>query len=230
MEKIKNWFHNYWYYYKWYTVVFFAVLLIVIICAVQCSTGVDYDLYMTYASHSPIMNTLNPIRDAVKETLTEEQKETVQNIAIRDMIYINSEKAKEYLKNDLFYSPEQNSDVVRTLQTELIAGDSYIYLLDKELFAIYEKSGVFAKLTDIFDKVPDIAYGEYGILFSQTELYRANACFQNWGDDVILCLKAEQSDSAIGTLRGREKQIRTYNLHKDVFIGMVNYIAPDETE
>lgn len=229
MEKLKKWFNNYWYYYKWYTVVLFAVLLVVIICTLQCSTAVDYDLYMTYAGHQNIMHSLEPIREAVKDAVTGDKAEDIEYVAIRDMVYVNDEIAKEYLKNDLFFSPTQNADVVKTLQSELIAGDAYIYFIDRELFAIYEKSGVFAKLTDVLGALPESAEGEYGIRFAETEFYKSNSCFHSWGDDVILCLKAEQSDSAIGFFRGRNKQKQAYELHRDVFIDIMNYVPEAET-
>lgn len=229
MGKIKKWFSDYWYYYKWYFIGGGAALIFLIIMLAQCSKNVDYDVYITYTGPDYIGNELTDISDSIKSTLFGETETQVSEISIRDLTYVNSKLAEEYLKNDIYYSAQQNSDNKKVLNNEVSVGDSYIYIIDRELYDSLKNTGAFSPLSDVFTEgnIPASAIDEYGIQFNKTAFCKYyNSLYNTFTDDMILCLRRDFSSSFLNFFKGSEKQKDAYELHKAVFVSIVNYTAP----
>lgn len=204
-------------------------LILCIILVVQIFTKTDYDIFVTYLGPlSHTVNGLESIETAIKATLDDELSEQVKEISIRDIVYLNKELFTESKNNDMFVSSTSNSEAVKLLNNEISVGDSYIYILDKEQYDKIKTSGALSKLSDVIKDVPEGAE-MYGIPIKKTVFGNSFACFANYRDDMFLCLRANTSDSAISTIKGKETVEAEFELHRKVFECMINY-TPDEEQ
>ena len=228
MKKIINWFKEYGYYYKMHFVAGGFALIICIILVVQIFTKTDYDIFVTYLG--PLSHTvegLESIENAIKETLDDELSKEVQEISIRDIVYLNKELFTQSRNDDMFVSSTSNSDAVKLLNSEISVGDSYIYILDKEQYDMIKTSGALSKLSDVVKNVPD-GSETYGVPIKKTEFGNSFACFANYRDDMYLCLRANTSGSAISALKGKDTVEKEFELHRKVFESIINYTALSE--
>ena len=227
MQKIVNWFKNYWYYYRWPVLASAFVLFIVIFCVVQCSAQEKFDVYITYAGPDNISNQIDDITSAVRAVYTTKEEKNSRGISVRNLLWINSELAAEYVKNDIYYDNQLNTDNAKLLSTEVVSGNSFIYILDKQQYENLKSSGVFAPLSDVFgDKDPNGAIDEYGIDFKSTDFAKYFEVFNEWKGDLVLCLRSGTlSESLLNKLKGSKQYEQSYNLHKQIFIDIVEFDA-----
>ncbi len=227
MKKIINWFKEYGYYYKIHFIIGAFALLMAVVITIQVVTKVDYDIYVTYLG--PIAHntdSLDSIEKAMISTLDDDLKKEVKEISIRDIVYLNTELFSESRDNDMFVSATSNSDAVKLLNNEIAVGDSYIYIIDKEQYDKIKLTGALSKLSDVLTDVPSYA-DVYGIPLKKTPFGQSFACFANYREDMILCLRANTADSAVSALKGSETVQAEFDHHRKVFEKRVNYI-PDK--
>lgn len=224
MQKIIKWFKNYWYYYKWQVVVTAFVLFVVSFCVIQCSTQEKYDIHLTYAGSDVISNQIDDIRAAIRTTFTTKAEKESKGISIRDIVWVNDALAVQYQKEGVYFDAKTNSDNAKLLSTEVASGNSFIYLIDKQQYDKLKESGVFAPIGDIFADTPECAFDDYGIYFKQTDFAKYFDVFDEWDDDIVLCLRSGTlSESLINRLKGSKQYEKSYELHKQVFIDIVNF-------
>ena len=225
MQKIISWFKNYFYYYKWYTLAGAFVLFVVIFCVVQCSAQEKFDVYITYAGPDNISNQVEDIRSSVRAAYTTKEEKSAGGISVRDIVWVNSELAAEYVNNGVYYDSKQNTDNATLLYNEAASGNSFIYILDKEQYERLKKDGVFEPLSKIFgDKTIDNAIDEYGVDFKQTAFAKYFDCYKEWKGDLVLCLRSGTlSESLINRLKGSKQYEKSYNLHKQIFMDLVEF-------
>jgi len=225
MQKIVKWFTNYWYYYKWYTIAAAFILFVVVFCVVQCSVQDKYDIHLTYAGADMISNDIDDIRSALRATFTTRSEKESNGISVRDIVWVNSETAAEYIKNGVFFDPKQNQDNEKLLFNEIASGNSFVYILDRQQYEKLKADGVFAPLSDVFGiKTPEHAIDEYGIDFKATAFASYFDVFKDWRGDLVLCLRSGTLfESLINRLKSSEQYKKSYELHKQVFIDIVEF-------
>ncbi len=101
---------------------------------------------------------------------------------------------KEQLKNDpekaglmidTSYYTSENEQYTASLMT----GEYAVLLIDESLYRkLAGDSGRLRKLSDVFAEIPDSAFDEYGIRFSQTALYKRSEQLGKLPDSMVLCL------------------------------------------
>lgn len=227
MQKVIKWFKNYWYYYKWQVIVIAFVLFVVVFCVVQCGSQEKYDVYITYAGPDNISNQIEDITIAVRSVYTTKEEKNARGISVRNLLWINSELAAEYVKNGLYYDNQLNTDNAKLLSTEIVSGNSFIYILDKQQYENMKGDGVFSPLSEIFgDKTPNGAIDEYGIDFKSTYFAKYFDTFKEWKGDLVLCLRSGTlSESLINRIKGSKAYEKSFALHKQIFIDIVEFQA-----
>jgi len=225
MQKIVNWFKNYWYYYKWQTFATLFILAILIFCVVQCSTQEKYDVHFTYAGPDAIAYQIDDIRSAVRASYTTPEEKNAKGISIRDLVWVNDTIAADYVKNGVYFDPQKNAESEKLLYTEAASGNSFIYILDRPQYERLKADGIFAPLSDVFGiKTPDHAIDEYGIDFKSTEFAKYFDVFKEWKGDLVICLRSSTlSESLINRVRGSKQYEQSYKLHKQVFADIVEF-------
>ena len=225
MQKIVNWFKNYWYYYKWPAIATAFVLVIAVFLLIQCSTQEKYDIHITYAGPDYISTQVDDIRSAVRLTFSTKKEKEAKGISVRDIVWINDELAQEYKNGDKPFNAQTNADNAKLLYTEVASGNSFIYILDRQQYEKLKQDGVFEPLADVFgEKIPECAIDEYGIDFKNTEFAKYFDCFKEWRGDLVLCLRSSTlSESLVNRLRGSKAYERSYELHRQVFMDLAQF-------
>jgi len=168
----KEWWSWYWMYYKWHTIGALFVLFLIVITLTDYMTAEKYDITLTYAgkryyddsAQSKIEEVLSPLCDDLDG---------------------NGEKSLRFLSYDIdFNSTDVQYLEARKLNidTSFTEGETYLYLMDKELADIYKFENadtiVFAPLEDWV--TADIsgfetydAYGKaYGVDVSNLKIFK----------------------------------------------------------
>ena len=225
MQKIISWFKNYFYYYKWHFIIGAFLLAVTVVLIVQCSAQEKYDVYITYAGPDNISNQVEDIRSSVRAAFTTKEEKNTRGISVRDIVWVNSELAAQYVNDGVYYDPKQNTDNATLLYNEAASGNSFIYIIDKEQYERLKKDGVFEPLSDVFgDKTLDCAIDEYGIDFKSTAFAKYFDCYKEWKGELVLCLRsATLSESLINRLKGSKQYEKSYNLHKQIFMDLVEF-------
>ena len=110
MQKIVNWFKNYWYYYKWQVIISAFVLFVVIFCVVQCGSQEKYDVFITYAGPDNISNQIDDVTSAVRAVYTTKEEKNSRGISVRNLLWVNSDLAEEYISNSVSEKDEDLLD------------------------------------------------------------------------------------------------------------------------
>ncbi len=223
MKKIINWFKNYGYFYKWHFVFGAFALFLVTLLVVQLFTKTDYSIYMTYAGAEAVsVEKLNDMKHSVKSVMRTELKNQNHEISIRDILYVNTELAKDYMSDNIFFSAQSNSEAVKLLNQEVAVGDSFIYLIDKEVYESIRDNNALTPLSEVFSSVPDSKYDDYGIVFKKTDFAQFFDCYDSFTDDMILCLRRDTSGGTLAMFR-KENVKESFELHKKVFSDIVSF-------
>ncbi len=225
MQKIISWFKNYFYYYKWYFIIGAFLLTLTVVLVVQCSSQEKYDVYITYAGPDNISNQVEDIRSSVRSAYTTKEEKSAGGISVRDIIWVNDGLAAEYINNGIYYDPKQNTDNATLLFNEIASGNSFIYILDRQQYEKLKKDGVFEPLSDIFGtKTAECAIDEYGIDFKSTAFAKYFECYKEWKGDLVLCMRSDTlSESLINRLKGSKQYERSYKLHRQIFMDLVEF-------
>lgn len=230
MKKIINWFKSYGYYYKWHFIFGAFALVLVTVLVVQLFTKTNYSVYMTYMGAEALsVEKISDIKSSVNSVLRQELKNENYEISLRDIVYVNTELAKEYKKNDIYFSAQANSEAVTLLNQEVAVGDSYIYMIDKEQYEGLRDNNALTPLSDVFSQIPNGAVDDYGVCLKQTDFGKYFDCFKNFTDDVILCLRADTSSSALSFFKSKDKTHEQFELHKKIFYDIVTFELPDDS-
>lgn len=225
MQKIIQWFKNYWYYYKIRVIVAAFLLVVVTVCVVQCSTLEKYDVYITYAGPDNISSQIDGVRAAVRSVYTTKEEKAAKGISVRDIVWVNGEIATQYIKDGVYFDPSLNQNNEKLLYNEVASGNSFIYILDRQQYERLKGDGVFAPLSDVFGvRLPEGAIDEYGVDFKSTGFYKYFDVFSEWKGDLVICLRSGTlSESLINRLKGSGAYERSYKLHKQIFMDIVQF-------
>ena len=223
---LKEKLENYWYHYKWRTIIAVFLLLVITVSVVQCATREDTDICIMYLGPLNIARVEEPqIRAAVKQVLREDLQKENYTVTILDILYTNDKIAERYRQEGLYFDPATNGDAVSRFDTEVIAGDSIIFMVDRQQYTVAKQNGAFVKLSEILDKVPDYAIDEYGIRLKDTDFGKYFPCFADFDEDIILCAKAK-SDVSFFFLRKKNEDL--YERHYKVFADIIAFKMPEE--
>jgi|GEM_PF-218091 len=135
----KKW-ENFWYYYKIHVFVGVFIAIILIVTLKDCANNIPPDLQISYIGSSYI-----------KDELVQAFEEKISNI-ITDT---NNDGKKETLFQVLPITDEvseQNIAIQQKIMVELAAGETKLYLVDKQNLQKLGTQGVFEPLDDVAEQ------------------------------------------------------------------------------
>lgn len=152
---------NFWYHYKWHSLVALFLIITVLVCSLQMCTRTSYDIYITYAGYREVKRTAvaggSPYGEMVGslERITGDlDGDGETNVSLRTL-FIPSEEERELLLSEN-ENLEINEALVtedrKTLDSEIVFGDNYVYFLSESLFLEYEDrydGGLFLSLSEL---------------------------------------------------------------------------------
>lgn len=190
---------NFWYYHKWHVIAIAFIAFVLSVCIVQSCTREVHDVDVLYAG--PYTYTASGREAATTElsrlasngegadklvgliTYNVMSKEQIAELKAR--LEADKSAEKEGLILDTSYYTAEHEQYSAAIMT----GHYAVLLIDEWLYEkLAEDEGRLRRLSDVFVTVPDSAFSEYGIRFSETSLYKTSEHFGTLPETTVLCL------------------------------------------
>ena len=223
---------NFWYHHKWKTIGIAILTVIIMICTLQMCTKEPYDVYLLYTG--PAFFSANETRsaqDALKQIMPDYNEDGHTGVMLTAFNYQNEKQNNDRLAQaeaagvEMTVDYVANAALLQQFDFEVMSGESVIYLLDPALYETVKMAGGLIPLSEIFETVPTSAIDEYGIRFSETDLYKTFSALSFCPEDTVLCIRRV---STMAIFKGKTKTERMHAYHVDLFTRMVTFTAPEE--
>lgn len=181
---------NFWYFYKWQTIVGVILVIGIIVSLLQLADNTTPDAAIMYVGPS---------------YLTVTDKKTIGESAQTYMIDYNGDGEKVLNLLDInvvtasgelaAYAYQMNAEAQKRFTTEVVAGDSLIYILEKSFYDILAEQNCLAKLSDVLDAdmIPE-GSDEYGAQVKDLPFFTQEG-FSSFPDDAYVCIRSAPDDS-----------------------------------
>ena len=181
---------NFWYFYKWQTIVGVILVIGIIVSLLQLADNTTPDAAIMYVGPS---------------YLTVTDKQTIGESAQTYMIDYNGDGEKLLTLLDInvvtasgelaAYAYQMNAEAQKRFTTEVVAGDSLIYILEKSFYDILVEQNRLAKLSDVLDAdmIPE-GSDEYGAQVKDLPFFTQEG-FSSFPDDAYVCIRIAPDDS-----------------------------------
>lgn len=181
---------NFWYFYKWQTIVGVILVIGIIVSLLQLADNTTPDAAIMYVGPS---------------YLTVTDKKTIGESAQTYMIDYNGDGEKVLTLLDInvvtasgelaAYAYQMNAEAQKRFTTEVVAGDSLIYILEKSFYDILAEQNCLAKLSDALDAdmIPE-GSDEYGAQVKDLPFFTQEG-FSSFPDDAYVCIRSAPDDS-----------------------------------
>ena len=205
---------NFWYHYKWQTIATVFILFVLIVCTVQSCTRTKYDVNVLYAGSFLYNGSDKAEATRVLDGVMPRDfnKDGEKNTAFVTYTILSKEQIKAM-------QSEGGAIMDTTTDSQLYysaihTGEYAILLIDEHLYEELAKDeGRLKKLSDVFVTIPQSAFSEYGIRFSETALYKNSTQLGKLPTSTVLCLL---SPYVIGGTSNKN----TYKQVMEMFIAM----------
>ncbi len=168
MAKIKSFFVNLWFYHKWHILVGALVLLMIGVATTQCVTKEEPDVNILY------IGDLDPgDRDKINEGLKQYYDD------------VNGDGKKVL---SLAFMGTTDNQTMGRLQTEVVAGDHVVYIIDPEYYEKLLRYDVLAPLQEILGFTPEGALDKYGVPIKYLDMYTLKG-FDKMPMNSVVCIR-----------------------------------------
>ena len=138
-KKDKEWLKNFWYYYRFRIICGIVILAFSLFGIRQCVTRITPDLSITVAMGSPVSDDVSEnMKKAFSEIIDDVDGEYGKVISISVLDLPSGNNTSEFEASSL-----------QQLLLEMTAGESYLYIMDRERFVASRDSGTFEDISDI---------------------------------------------------------------------------------
>lgn len=237
--KINKW-ENFWYHHKTKVIMIAAFTFMIGVAVVQCSSQTNPDVNLIYSGPDYITANMNRDFCDMLETFMPDYNEDGKKYAqLNDMVFKTQNQIEEFESemaengNEGAIDRLANSQMSERFTYEIFGSEASICLLAWDQYEMVASSGGFIRLDEMFDEIPEGAVDEYGILFSETKLYKFYDSAKIFPEDTVLAIRKLSTMSAI---TGVKKAEQLHENNRDMFIRMINfeypegYVPPEETK
>ena len=213
MSKFSKWLDNYWYHYKWHTIIVSFFLIIGIISTVQIFNKESYDAYVMYVGGEEIPDTkYYDILQSLKAVSSDYDEDKKHTINFGKLAFVSDPE------NNM--ASTINSPTVQFL-SNLVVQPYYIYLMDVEVYKLYEDSGVFVPISELFNDVPqEWYYDDTAVYFDKTDYANSFAGVDGLGENTLLVMKIIPYFSS---KRVTAAERESYENHLDMLKNILSY-------
>ncbi len=197
MAKFKSFMSNLWFYHKWHILVGVLVLLTLGVATVQCATKEEPDVNILFIGDRDPGD-----RDVINEELKQYYEDA------------NGDGKKVLSLAFMGITDEQT---MGRLQTEVVAGDHVIYILDPDYYQKLLKYNVLAPLQEVLGFVPEGALDKYGVPIKYLDLYTLEG-FNKMPMNSVLCIRGTNGDAV-----NYKESSDGYKNNIKLFTKLVNY-------
>ena len=190
---------NFWFYHKWHVLVAVFIVFVLTVCIAQSCSKTDYDVTVLYAGPyafesgeiAEVMEEFNAVmpKDFNRDGEMHAGFVNYQVLNAEQLEALKAQLAKEQGKDNVVLDSGYFSSQRELYSSALMTGNYSVLLIDESLYeALASTDGRLQKLSSVFTTVPENAFGEYGIRFSETALYKNSKHLQKLPEDTVLCL------------------------------------------
>ncbi len=176
-SKVSSFFSNLWYYHKWHILFGAFILLVVAVTVAQCAGNTDPDVGIVYVGDFDIGNSN---REAVQKDFAD---------LYRD---VNGDGEKNI---DIAFMSQNDEKTRGRLQTEVVAGEHYIFFVDGDSFDWLLSHKVLAPLKAVLGEEPENSIEGHGIKLKYLDIAEEKG-FDNMPRNTVVCLRANGTDGA----------------------------------
>jgi len=223
---------NFWYHYKLATIMVVAALIVVGVGVYQYVTRVTPDIYVMCSGPFYYDNT-QPLMKVFEGVMNEDYNgdgEKVVNIlhTVRynaDQIAILEAEA-EAAGEEFNFDHAFNAQEYERFQSEIMAGESIICIMDPTLYAEVADNGVFMDLEEALGYVPDEAADDCAIYIRELKFGKYHRVFKDMPEDTVIAIR---SVTAMQKMKGK-KAAESHKNHLEVFRNIVEFEYPEGYE
>ena len=174
---------NFWYYHRWMFIFAVVCVVFLLIAVFQLATNKRPDISILYVGPANLSQTncedMAEVAEGFLFDVNGDDHVTVEVQAIQIAPVTNQMSQAEKM---------QAMEEYQRFSDELLGGDCAILFVDEYYYRDLADSGSLVNLYEIFPSLPSAAYDDYGLRFTELDLYDlAGYCYMP--DDTIVCLK-----------------------------------------
>lgn len=229
MKKVWKWLDNFWYHHKWKTIVITFFVVVFIIGFVQCVQKTDADISILYVGPEVVTG---EEYDAMEKSLesridtdyNDDGKITVQ---FTDRVYLSAAQLKEKEEaaaaegEALYYDKTAMKNSLDQARQWIQSGAMLIAIMDYEVYQGFEKvqDGLFVRLDEYLDEVPEYAYDDYSLNFKDIPYVQFSGAFGAISKDTVIVLIKPTWTSTLG----KDEMAERYRVHEELMQKLVNF-------
>ncbi|MDD6312566.1 MAG: hypothetical protein PUB08_03725 [Firmicutes bacterium] len=212
-----------WDYYKFRIIVGLFCVFVAAVLIFQFAGRVEPDANLMYAGRynisSQAVNNMQ-VSLAEKVGMTDANGDGRKSIDyVQFLLFDGTEGSSGYING---VSMQEN---LEGYNTEILAGDSMILLLDEYYYNSLVEQSIIAPFVDYLDAVPEKAIDAYGIRLSDLDIYKLDG-FKEFAPDTIVCMRVKKTYGNFG--KGEDDELLEKN--RKVFRDMLSYTYTDNEE
>lgn len=189
---LAGWFENLWFYYKWHILIGALVLLFLSVATVQCLGKVDPDITVLHIGEFDV--------GGDRDKIIEEFGYSAADLNDNGKIDLSL----------AFFGLSDNTTPNR-FNTELLAGEHHIYIVNDEYFEKLLISNALVPINEVLGYAPENTEGDgYGIKLKYLDLAEVRG-FKNFNRNSIICLRKGDTSNKL------------YANNRDFFKAMIKY-------
>lgn len=218
---VGEWFENLWYHYKWLIIFGGLIALLLVMSLTQCIATKDPDVNILHVGPMYISpESGEQLKSSIASLSDDYNGDGNKRVDLLDITVVAS--SDEVSAGDML-GYDQASNALQRFQTEIRAGDSVIYLLDKRYFDMCMAEKLLTPLSEILDDadIPSKTVDGYGIYVSELDAFDL-AGLSDVPDTAILCIRRSPDKDEV-KYPGRTMDI--WNGNRKTFINLVKYTA-----
>ena len=222
---------NFWYHYKWHTVAAVFALAVLIICLVQCSKQVEYDIHIVYAggetfsrrSEGGDVPRYNKMVAGLEQFADDYDGKHGVNVSFSDL-FIPSPEEQESLGSNLDYSSMRED--IKTFNERSAVSEYYIYFVSKHVYDNYRMKSdvdIFAPIKKYCPEGNDFEFeGENAVYLASTDLYLLEP-FSSLPEDTLICIRI---NTDISSAFNKRKNAEYYRRAEEYLTALLAYTHP----
>lgn len=220
-SSIGKWLENFWYHYKFHTIGAAVILFTVIVSGYQLLSREKYDYNIMYAGPQVIaVQDLYYIQDAFEQVADDYDKNGEVAVCVDDILILSPEEIQDAKDRGVMLNLDFLNQSTTEYYQQIMVGNDIICMLSPYAYdMVYGEDG-FLPLNEIFDEIPEAAYGDCGILLSKTDFGKEFNGINDLPEDTILCIRRINT---LAKFKGEKKTRDIHAANVELFKKIVSY-------
>jgi len=225
-KSVSKWFENIWYHYKFRILVGIFVVITVVIAMTQLINREKIDYNVLYAGPKSIaVQDIATIESVFSRVGEDQNGDGTVDVAISEILMMSDDEMAAAQAAGVKVDPNFMMNSKSEFSQQIVGGDAVICLVSPYVHSMLVEAEGLMKISDVLGYVPDSAYGEYGVMFIDTDFGYYYFGDNYLPEDTILCVRTL---STAAPMKGKDKTTAAHEASVELFKEMMAYEIPDE--